>query len=63
MEVTEEQLEKIFTQWAKNYKENPHWFVSIGAYLVIDGDPVSYGQACAYYFTSLREEILKNGDQ
>lgn len=50
-----EQLEKIFSEWAKRYSENPKGFNNI---LDSEGKPAkNYGHACAMYFKQLDTEL------
>jgi hypothetical protein len=56
MVIEKSEIEKIFTEWDRRYRENPEDFMNIVDHLIRD-TPYSYGKACASYFCELAKEI------
>ena len=56
IEITQEELEKVFTEWERRSREEPERFQSEAAKLLCE-TPESYGQACAPYFVHILGEL------
>lgn len=56
MLVTKEKIERAFTQWDINYRNNPEEFMSDVENL-LRNTPYSYGKACQAYFLKLLKEV------
>lgn len=54
--ISIKELEKIFTEWDRRYRNNPGEFQSIVDHLLKE-TPCSYGKACALYFEKLSKEV------
>lgn len=61
IELTQKEIEHIFTEWDTRFRENPEWFTS-QAESLLKGTPKTYGENCAPYFVALYKEVIKNED-
>ena len=52
------ELEKVFTEWDRRYREEPERFMSEAEHL-LKNTAKSYGEACAPYFMQLINEVKK----
>lgn len=50
------ELQKVFTEWDRRYREEPERFQSEAVHL-LKGTPETYGEACAPYFMKLIDEV------
>ena len=56
IEVTREELAKVFTEWERRYREEPERFQSEAVKLLRE-TPETYGEACAPYFVFILDEL------
>ena len=56
IEVTQEELAKVFTEWERRYREEPEAFQSEAAKLLHEA-PETYGEAAAPYFVFIIEQM------
>ena len=54
--LNEQQLEQVFTEWDRRWRENPESFTDIVTHLT-KNTPKSYGEACVPYFIKILKEI------
>jgi hypothetical protein len=57
--ITVNEIAKIFTEWDTRYRNHPEWFSSLEEHL-LKSNPTTYGDRCAPYFIELFKE-LTNG--
>ena len=60
IEVNQEELAKVFTEWERRYREEPERFQSEAVKLLRE-TPESYGEAAAPYFVFILNEMRPNG--
>lgn len=53
--TTEANLKRAFTEWDRQYREDPEAFMNEAARL-LTGTPETYGDACAPFFIQLLEK-------
>lgn len=56
IEVTQEELAKVFTEWERRYREEPEAFQSEAAKLLRE-TPETYGEAAAPYFVFILQQM------
>jgi len=56
IEITQEQLAKVFTEWERRYREEPEASQSEAEKLLHE-TPETYGEACAPYFVFILKEM------
>ncbi len=56
IEVTQEELAKVFTEWERRYREEPEAFQSEAAKLLHE-TPETYGEAAAPYFVFILQQM------
>jgi len=54
------ELEKVFTEWVRRYREEPELFMSEAEHLLKE-TPETCGEACAPYFMKLINEVKARG--
>jgi hypothetical protein len=62
LEITQELLERAFTEWERRYRQNPDSFMDDITRMGLT--EATYGEQCAAYFIELMESpgILSQGD-
>jgi hypothetical protein len=56
MNKTQQKFAKAFAEWDRRYRGNPSDFTNTVDHL-LRGNPTSYGESCALYFTSLLKDV------
>lgn len=56
IETNTEEMERVFTEWDRRYREDPDSFMNDVEHL-LGHTPETYGEACAAYFAALTLEM------